>query len=319
MNASPQRSKQSQSRAMRLGLRHVVITAVVLAASALPAPTASALLSSTDSWAAKANDLCRSASDHYFDLTAPDAVLHGRVSNGDDVRATGDYFEKVSRQYKSVTVGVRRLGSASRQAKSLTPVAKAFDAATVAAHQVFLESRSSRARAPQDNPRFSQTLTNADEEAGHAGELARKFELAECVILFEGGVADHQNTSIGASPARQCGNVDPGFFDQDGAEYNPQFVPCTDPHIAEQYASTEYPAGPATPFPGENQLYRFGDDLCGARFKSYVGIDQSVSTLDYDNLTPDSNQWTAGDHSVDCILFDANHQPISGSMKGSGR
>jgi hypothetical protein len=139
------------------------------------------------------------------------------------------------------------------------------------------------------------------------------------VILFSGGVADHQNTSTGANPDEQCGNVDPSFFDQYGAEYNPQFVPCNEPHTAEQYAVTEYPASPATPFPGDNQLSRFGDALCGARFKKYVGVDQSVSTLDYEYLTPYADSWAGGDHSIGCVLFDVNQQPLTGSMKDASR
>jgi hypothetical protein len=237
----------------------------------------------------------------------------------DDVHTIGDYSQKVSRLYKTTTAGLKRLDTPFTQVRSLSAMTKAIDAATTAEHQVFVESRAARSQAAVDNPRFSQALSEADHKAGQAGEQARKLNLPECVILFDGGVSDHQNTSTGANPDEQCGNIDPSFFNQSGAEYNPQSVPCSEPHTAEQYATTEYPASPTTPFPGDNQLSRFGDDLCGARFKKYVGVDQSVSTLDYLSLTPYSDTWAGGDHSIGCILFDANHQPLTGSMKDTSR
>jgi len=300
-----------------LGL--VVVTAVVLALWASRVPVASASLPSTNRWPTKANDLCRSASDHYFDLTAPDAVLRGRVTTNDEIRATGDYHRQVSRLYRTTTTGLKRLGTPFTQMRSLTTMINAIDAAATAEHQVFVESRAARSQAAADNPRFSKALTEADHKAGQAGEQARKLNLPECVILFDGGVADHQNASTGGNSDDQCGNIDPSFFNQDGAEYNPQLVPCSEPHTAEQYALTEYPASAATPFPGDNQLSRFGDDLCGARFKKYVGVDQAVSTLDYLSLTPYSDTWAGGDHSISCILFDANQQPLTGSMKDTSR
>jgi hypothetical protein len=252
-------------------------------------------------------------------LTVPDAVLHGRATSVDDIHTTGDYSEKVSRLDRTTTAGLKRLGTPFTQVPSLSAMINAIDAATTAEHQVFVESRAARSQAAVDNPRFSQALAEADHKAGQAGEQARKLNLSECVILFDGGVADHQNTSTGTSPDEQCGNIDPNFFNQDGAEYNPQFVSCSEPHTAEQYAVTEYPANPATSFPGDNQLSRFGDDLCGARFKKYVGVDQSVSTLDYLSLTPYADTWSGGDHSISCILFDANHQPLTGSMENTSK
>jgi hypothetical protein len=252
-------------------------------------------------------------------LTVPDAVLHARATTVDDIHTTGDYSEKVSRLYRTTAAGLKRLGAPFTQVQSHSAMINASDAATNAEHQVFVESRAARSQAAVDNPRLSKAVTEADLKAGQAGEQARKLNLPECVILFDGGVADHQNASIGTSPDEQCGKIDPSFFNQDGAEYNPQFVPCSELHTAEQYATTEYPANPATPFPGDDQLNRFGDDLCGARFKKYVGVDQSVSTLDYLPLTPYSENWASGDHSIACILFDVNHQPLTGSMEDTSR
>ncbi|HKB40807.1 MAG TPA: septum formation family protein [Gemmataceae bacterium] len=272
---------------------------------------------STNTWAGEANKVCRSASDQYFDLTAPDGVLHETTATDGDMRAAGEYYDKVGRLYKSAAGGLKRLGSPSGQAKPVAAMIKAFDVAAAADHRVFIESRSGRAQPSEDDSRFARTLTDADQKVGQAGQQARTRELEECVILFDGGTADHQGASIGASADQQCGNVDPSFFSQDSAMYNPQFVPCTESHNVEQYATTEYPAGPAAPFPGDNQLGRFGDDLCGARFTKFVGVDPSVSTLDYTNLIPDSDQWDGGDHSIYCVLFDTNYQPLTGSMKDS--
>src|SRR5262249_35134667 len=161
---------------------------------ALGAPVASASLASTSRWPTRANDLCRSASDRYFDLTAPDAVLHGRATTVEEIHATGDYSEKVSRLYKTTTAGLKRLGTPFTQVRSPSTMIEAIDAATRAEHHVFVESRAARSQAAVDNPRFSQALTEADHKAGQAGEQARKLNLPECVILFDGGTADHQNT-----------------------------------------------------------------------------------------------------------------------------
>jgi Septum formation len=313
----------STNRSLRRGvsgaLALVATVAFTFVAFVLMAPVASASSPSKDSWADQANKLCRSASDQYFDLIVPDAVLHETTATDDDIRATGDYYGKVGRLYKTASTGLKRLRAPASEAKSVATTITAFDAAAAAGRHVLLESRSGRSQNSQENSRFAKSVSDADQQAGQAGQQARKVELEECVVLFEGGVADHQNTSTGSSPDEQCGNVDPNFFNQSGAEYNPQFVPCSDPHTAEQYATTEYPASPTTPFPGDNQLSRFGDDLCGARFKKYVGVDQGVSTLDYEYLTPYSDAWAGGDHSIGCILFDANHQPLTGSMKDSHR
>jgi hypothetical protein len=90
-------------------------------------------------------------------------------------------------------------------------------------------------------------------------------------------------------------------------------VACADPHQHEVYAIERNADPPTTPFPGDQAMSAFSDDVCLAAFEPAVGVDYRQSSLDFATIKPDAKSWAAGDRAVICAVHDADFAELLGS------
>lgn len=99
-----------------------------------------------------------------------------------------------------------------------------------------------------------------------------------------------------------------------------EVVDCTESHETEVYAITTYPGARDAPFPGNEEVGRFVSEFCqGPAFETYVGKARNLSSLIDDDIQPSDVSWKAGRRQVICMAADPAGEPLSGSVKGSGR
>jgi len=99
----------------------------------------------------------------------------------------------------------------------------------------------------------------------------------------------------------------------DGLDY--ATTSCDAPHDNEVYYIAEYPEGP---YPGEAAIEADISDACFVAFEPYVGRDYESSALDYVYIWPAEDRWDAGLRSGECLVFDYEGTPLTGSAYQSG-
>jgi hypothetical protein len=88
-------------------------------------------------------------------------------------------------------------------------------------------------------------------------------------------------------------------------------VPCSQPHDAEVFAIAPLRG---QELPAEAELERLGDQVCTARFRSYVGVAPHDSALDFGWWAPTKEAWASGDRMVVCALEYPDDRTLVGSM-----
>lgn len=96
-------------------------------------------------------------------------------------------------------------------------------------------------------------------------------------------------------------------------------VPCAQPHQAEVYAVVHHPAPPGAPYPGDDELFRFGDDQCAIRFQGFVGRTLDESVLNILVSYPIERGWLFEDRGIVCSVYALDGSMLTGSVAGSGR
>lgn len=92
--------------------------------------------------------------------------------------------------------------------------------------------------------------------------------------------------------------------------------PCTEPHEFEMFFVGDLPDGD---FPTTGVINTFLEEECLAAFDAYVGMVYEQSVLDIFPLIPTESGWNAGDHAVQCALFDPINEELTASMRNAGR
>jgi Septum formation len=92
--------------------------------------------------------------------------------------------------------------------------------------------------------------------------------------------------------------------------------PCTEPHEFEMFFVGNLPDGP---FPADSVINAYLETECIPAFDAYVGMPYAQSQLDIFPLIPSPGGWSAGDHAVQCALFDPIDEELTSSMRNSGR
>ncbi|MBA3530306.1 MAG: septum formation family protein [Ardenticatenales bacterium] len=95
-------------------------------------------------------------------------------------------------------------------------------------------------------------------------------------------------------------------------------VPCDQPHDNEVYHLADYPGGAGAPWPGDEAMEQFADQVCLTAFDVYVGKAYEESELFAIYIQPSAATWQDGDREVVCYLY-AENQQLVGSMRGSKR
>ena len=98
-----------------------------------------------------------------------------------------------------------------------------------------------------------------------------------------------------------------------GADYST--TSCDGPHDSEVYFIHEYLAGP---YPGEDAVSEELADVCSGEFEGYVGRDYESSSLVIYRLWPGSELWDSGGRTGECLLYDSDLNPLTGSAYQSG-
>ena len=99
-------------------------------------------------------------------------------------------------------------------------------------------------------------------------------------------------------------------------------VPCGQSHIAEVFfADHAYWAGS---YPGDSTLTQAADAKCGQVFGAYVGIPDTNSAYNWDDIYPSATDWSGGERELVCVAYHPTSSapggtPVTGSLKGSRR
>lgn len=96
-------------------------------------------------------------------------------------------------------------------------------------------------------------------------------------------------------------------------------VPCTERHVAEvYYAGYPWPGVASMPYPGDQAVFKVEDERCIAAFKTYDGIDPSLSFYLYDEVGPTpASSWDAGNREVLCVAHPSGNLVLRHSFKGT--
>jgi Septum formation len=93
-------------------------------------------------------------------------------------------------------------------------------------------------------------------------------------------------------------------------------VPCTSEHQYETFFTGSMPAGT---FPTESAMDDWISGNCEPAYETYVGTAYQDSHLEVYILTPSSDAWNNGDRSVQCSVYDPNHERLTQSLKDAAR
>ena len=92
--------------------------------------------------------------------------------------------------------------------------------------------------------------------------------------------------------------------------------PCTEAHEFEMFFVGDLPQGD---FPSDAVINSFLESECLPAFDAYVGMPYEQSVLDIFPLIPSESGWDAGDHAVQCALFDPIDEELTESMRDAAR
>lgn len=87
---------------------------------------------------------------------------------------------------------------------------------------------------------------------------------------------------------------------------------CDVKHDSELFAVETIPSGAKS----SRVAYDQADIACYDKFAPYVGTSYENSSVDYDVLSPSDAQWSAGDRTAYCYIYDSSRG--RGSVKGTG-
>jgi hypothetical protein len=128
---------------------------------------------------------------------------------------------------------------------------------------------------------------------------------------------DPEQIAISALEVGDCFD-DPAFASTETTTASETtLVQCFDPHDAEVFAAVRYTQGLTADFPGEEAVQDYAGDQCVDRFDDFVGTPYVESRLEVGTVWPTEESWEEGDRSALCVVFDAEHRKIEGTMDGA--
>ena len=95
-----------------------------------------------------------------------------------------------------------------------------------------------------------------------------------------------------------------------------QGVPCTEPHELEVYFAFNLADGD---FPGDEEVFRQGDERCYAVFEPFVGATYEESVYEFSSLVPSEDSWAEfDDREVLCLIGNYDGTNKTGSARETG-
>ncbi|MCP3911674.1 MAG: hypothetical protein GY713_12040 [Actinomycetia bacterium] len=124
--------------------------------------------------------------------------------------------------------------------------------------------------------------------------------------------------------------VGSSFDDADALTKLVAVTDCGQPHQAEVYSVVclgtfdddliIVPCGHETvplDYPGEAMLDHMANEACLEGFEPFVGVEYSVSTVDYVSFVPGESVWASGDRTIVCSLIEDDASAIRDSLLGA--
>jgi hypothetical protein len=128
-----------------------------------------------------------------------------------------------------------------------------------------------------------------------------------------GDIANSGNLQVNELRVGDCFDLkDPEAAEIDEVEAKP----CTQAHQYELFHAADMPSGD---YPSDAAVNTFVDQVCIPAFASYVGMEFESSVLELAFVSPTSEAWDDGDHSVQCAVHDRNDAELTTSLKGAAR
>jgi Septum formation len=150
----------------------------------------------------------------------------------------------------------------------------------------------------------STTTTSEAPSTTTTSKASSPTETGTVVFLDELRLGDCFNDSAFGTPEELAGEI--------------RRVECASPHDAEVFALVTLPGEPSGSYPGDDEIFRLGDQLCRDQFASYVGIDYLDSMWEFGYYSPTEESWRKyDDRLVICHLGDPGFNKIEGSKRDS--
>jgi len=92
---------------------------------------------------------------------------------------------------------------------------------------------------------------------------------------------------------------------------------CDTTHAAEVFSISSIPGGADEPYPGDDVIASFTEEVCLADFETYVGLAFETSVYDVGKFTPNEETWDLGDCEVVCMLTGPGGEPLEIPARGS--
>ena len=91
--------------------------------------------------------------------------------------------------------------------------------------------------------------------------------------------------------------------------------PCGEEHAYELFHAGDVAV---SGYPSDEAFDQWVGDQCVPAFAAYLGGEPAPG-LDFGAFTPTTEAWDAGDHSVQCVLYDTSGALLTGSMRDAAR
>lgn len=140
----------------------------------------------------------------------------------------------------------------------------------------------------------------------------------------EGGEPDWTGAPLNPFDLRfgQCFNEVSWIDEEEDRRINiTASIDCEQPHDKEVYFESEFPAATGAPFPGDEQMTAWSQQLCYDAFEEFVGEEYELSIYEIDFLQPTKATFehAVGQHRrVSCFVFSTAADQTVGSARALG-
>lgn len=131
----------------------------------------------------------------------------------------------------------------------------------------------------------------------------------------DGSISRSGNLAISDLQVGDCFDLK-GELDEEDTVDEITARPCAEPHEFELIYTGSVSS--AT-YPSDAAFVTWLDENCLPAFADYVGRSYSSSALDVFWFQPTPEGWAAGDHSVQCAVFDPGNDKLTGALRGAAR
>jgi hypothetical protein len=119
--------------------------------------------------------------------------------------------------------------------------------------------------------------------------------------------------AVTESVENQAGNRPLGCF-----TWEDEFIDCSVAQGFEQYVFAWHPASNQDPFPGQEAIDAWVEDICETHFVSYVGAPVEETPYDAWWIGPDESTWAEPDRLMQCFVNSLSGEDLTGTVYQRG-